>query len=414
MTHILPFTPPDWLTPQLFVSAHVIIIVLHVALGAAAYGIWLERKVSAWVQDRVGPNRVGPAGLLQPLADGLKLISKEEFRPRGVDVVLFSIAPFLSVIPAMVGIAAIPWSGGIDVSVFGLQDLDEVVRLQGANLNLGIVFLLASASLGVYGVTLGGWASNSKYSFLGGLRAGAQMISYEIPMGICLLCVVLSAGTLRMDEVIRQQTDHGWFLLHIPLPAIIFYICMLAEANRAPFDLAEAESELVGGWHTEYSSMKWASFFLAEYIHVFVGSAFFAVIFMGGWSINPLPFGPDLPDVNPANWGIVGAIVLPLVQFGVLMSKVLLMIVLTIVIRWTLPRFRFDQLMRLAWEGLIPASLVCLLITSSMVYFGMQEFMFIGGLISIILVLIGRQFLPKDETNRRIGMIGSRFSPVSG
>ena len=140
--------------------------------------------------------------------------------------------------------------------------------------------MLASASLGVYGVTLGGWASNSKYSFFGGLRAGAQMISYEIPMGICLLCVVLAAGTLRMDEVIRQQTDHGWFLLHMPLPAIMFYICMLAEANRAPFDLAEAESELVGGWHTEYSSMKWASFFLAEYIHVFVGSAFFAVIFM--------------------------------------------------------------------------------------------------------------------------------------
>ncbi len=410
MTDLLPIALPAWLTPQLMASALVIVIVLHVALGAAAYGIWLERKLSAWVQDRVGPNRVGPFGLLQPIADGLKLITKEEFRPRGVDVALFSIAPFLSVIPAMVGIAAIPWAGGLDLSAFGLEG---VVRLQGADFNLGIVFLLASASLGVYGVTLGGWASNSKYSFFGGLRAGAQMISYEIPMGICLLCVVLAAGTLRMDEVIRQQTDHGWFLLHMPLPAIMFYICMLAEANRAPFDLAEAESELVGGWHTEYSSMKWASFFLAEYIHVFVGSAFFAVIFMGGWSVNPLPFGPDLPDVNPANWEALGAILLPLIQFGVLMGKVVLMVALTMMVRGTLPRLRFDQLMRLAWEGLIPASLVCLLVTSAMVYFGMQEFMFIGGLASIALVLLGRPFLPRDETNRRIGMIGSRFSPVS-
>ena len=200
MTEMLPFALPAWLTPQLMTSALVIVIVLHVALGAAAYGIWLERKLSAWVQDRVGPNRVGPYGLLQPIADGLKLISKEEFRPRGVDVVLFSIAPFLSVIPAMVGIAAIPWAGGLDLSAFGLGGVDGIVRLQGADFNLGIVFLLASASLGVYGVTLGGWASNSKYSFLGGMRAGAQMISYEIPMGICLLCVVLAAGTLRMDE----------------------------------------------------------------------------------------------------------------------------------------------------------------------------------------------------------------------
>ena len=197
MTDLLPIALPAWLTPQLMTSALIIVVVLHVALGAAAYGIWLERKLSAWVQDRVGPNRVGPFGLLQPIADGLKLITKEEFRPHGVDVALFSIAPFLSVIPAMVGIAAIPWAGGLDLSALGLEG---VVRLQGADFNLGIVFLLASASLGVYGVTLGGWASNSKYSFFGGLRAGAQMISYEILLIFLSICTL----TLSSSSVLKR------------------------------------------------------------------------------------------------------------------------------------------------------------------------------------------------------------------
>ena len=234
----------------------------------------------AWTQDRIGPNRVGPLGLLQPLADGVKLFFKEEFMPRGVDRVLFMMAPALTVIPAMIGFVVIPWGGFLDLGG------GQTVAIMGADINIGVVYLIAAASLGVYGVGLGGWASNNKYSFLGGLRASAQMISYEIPMGLALLCVVLTAGTLLPQEIVRQQLDGQWYLLQQPLAALLFYICMLAESGRAPFDLAEAEQELIGGWHTEYSSMKWALFFMGEYIHVVVGSAFFATLFLGGWSLN--------------------------------------------------------------------------------------------------------------------------------
>src|SRR5690606_32607052 len=216
----------------------------------------------------------GPLGLLQPLADGLKLFVKEDFIPRGADKPLFILAPGLSVIAAMIGFAVIPWAGWLDTSTIPFADAlgiaGHTVKIMGADVNIGIVYLVATASLGVYGVALGGWASNSKYSFLGGLRASAQMISYEIPMGLALLCVILTAGSVQADAIVASQMGSGnqWYLLHQPLAAIIFYICMLAEANRAPFDLAEAEAELVGGWHTEYSSMKWAMFFLGEYVQI--------------------------------------------------------------------------------------------------------------------------------------------------
>ncbi|MBT5658138.1 MAG: NADH-quinone oxidoreductase subunit H, partial [Phycisphaerae bacterium] len=255
---------PPWL-PQVIVSLIVIVVVLHMCLGAAAYLILLERKVCAWAQDRIGPSRVGPLGLLQPLADGLKLFFKEEFMPQGVDRVLFMIAPALTVIPAMIGFVVIPWGGYLE---FGDG---HQVAIMGADINIGVVYLVAAASLGVYGVGLGGWASNNKYSFLGGLRATAQMISYEIPMGLALLCVVLTAGTLLPQQIVGQQLAGQWYLIQQPIVAIIFYICLLAEAGRAPFDLAEAEQELIGGWHTEYSSMKWALFFMGEYIHLVVG-----------------------------------------------------------------------------------------------------------------------------------------------
>ncbi len=215
------------------------------------------------------------------------------------------------------------------------------MRLTAADVNIGIIYLIAVGSLGVYGVVLGGWASNNKFSFLGSLRAAAQMVSYEIPLGLSLLCVILTAGTIRPDVLVPQQLEGQWYLVQQPLAALIFYVCMLAEANRAPFDLAEAEAELVGGWHTEYSSMKWALFFLGEYIHLVVGSAFFAVLFLGGWSLNPLT-GWDLP--------VVGGLGMILLQVAIMFGKVFLLICLTMMVRWTLPRFRFDQLMRLAWE----------------------------------------------------------------
>jgi NADH-quinone oxidoreductase subunit H len=388
---------PSFLTPQFVASMAVILVVLHIALGAAAYFILLERKVCAWVQDRIGPNRVGPMGLLQPIADGIKLFLKEEFMPRGGDRVLFILAPALSVIPALIGFAIIPWAGTLEIG-------GHSVKLMGADVNIGIVYLIATASLGVYGVTLGGWASNNKYSFLGGLRASAQMISYEIPMGLAILCVILTAGTVRADEIVARQLGGQWFILHQPLAAILFYVCMLAEANRAPFDLAEAEAELVGGWHTEYSSMKWALFFMAEYVHLFVGSAFFAVLFLGGWSLNPLT-AADLP--------VAGGVGMMLLQFSIVMAKVLAMVMLTMLVRWTLPRFRFDQLMRLAWEGMIPTGLFVLLITSCFLFMGWTGWLWAGSLGAIAAILLAYPYLPKQANpNHRVPLIGSRFFPL--
>lgn len=400
----LAFELPSFVTAQFVASMVTIFVVLHLALGLAAYFILLERKVCAWVQDRIGPNRVGPLGLLQPIADGLKLFLKEEFMPRGADRTLFVLAPALSVIPALIGFVVIPWAGTLDLASIPFLDLSGTVRIVGADVNVGVIYLIATASLGVYGVGLGGWASNNKYSFLGGLRASCQMISYEIPMGLCLLCVILAAGTVRPTEIVGAQLSGQWYLLHQPLAAIIFYTCLLAEANRAPFDLAEAEQELVGGWHTEYSSMKWALFFMAEYVHLFVGSAFFAVLFLGGWSLNPL-FGWDVPAT--------GGLATVLLQFGIVLGKVFGLVVLTMMIRWTLPRFRFDQLMRLAWEGMIPVSLLLLLVTSLFVFLGWTHHLWAGSLAALGIILLAHPHMPRQANpNHRVPLIGSRFSPL--
>ncbi|MCH2132527.1 MAG: NADH-quinone oxidoreductase subunit NuoH [Phycisphaerales bacterium] len=383
--------------PQFIASMVVILVVLHLCLGAAAYLILLERKVCAWVQDRCGPNRVGPMGLLQPLADGLKLFVKEEFMPRGVDRAMFIMAPALTAIVALIGFVVIPWAGILELGN------GRTVSIIGADINIGVIYLVATGSLGVYGVGLGGWASNNKYSFLGGLRATAQMISYEIPMGLALLCVILAAGTLLPQQIVAQQLEGQWFLVQQPVAAAIFFICLLAEANRAPFDLAEAEQELVGGWHTEYSSMKWALFFMGEYVHLVVGAAFFTTLFLGGWSINPIT-GWDLPQA--------GGIWLILLQFSIVLGKCFLLIFFGMMIRWTLPRFRFDQLMKLAWEGMIPLSLGLLLMTSLFVYLGWTQWLWAGSLGAIVILLALQTILPShSRANRRIGLVGSRFSP---
>jgi len=382
--------------PQFLASAVVIVVVIHILLGAAAYSILLERKVCAWVQDRCGPNRVGPMGLLQPIADGVKLFLKEDFMPSGVDRALFILAPALAAIPALIGFAVIPWGGFLEIGG------GQVVAIMGADINIGIIYLVATGSLGVYGVVLGGWASNNKYSFLGGLRASAQMISYEIPMGLALLCVILTAGTIMPQEIVQNQLEGQWYLLQQPLVAILFFICLLAEANRAPFDLAEAEQELIGGWHTEYSSMKWALFFLGEYIHIVVGSAFFATLFLGGWSLNPFT-GWDLPAT--------GGILLILLQLGIVLGKVFLLVFLGMMVRWTLPRFRFDQLMRLAWEGMIPTAMIALLVTSATVYMGWQPWMWVGSFVTLAIIWFAGPLLPRHNPNDRVKLIGSRFNP---
>ncbi len=395
----MPDWMPDFVTPQLAASLVVILVIIHLLLGAAAYLILLERKICAWVQDRIGPNRVGPLGLLQPIADSIKLVVKEDYTPKGADRVLFIIAPGLTAITALIAFAVVPWAGE-------LQTAAGTVRIIAADVPIGIIYLVAVASLGVYGVVLGGWASNNKYSFIGSLRASAQMVSYEIPMGLAILAVILTAGTVRPYEMISQQLDGQWFLLHQPVAALIFYVCLLAEGNRAPFDLAEAESELVGGWHTEYSSMKWTLFFLGEYVHMTVGGAFFVLLFLGGFSINPL-FGADLP--------LAGGLGLILLQAGIFLTKVFAIIFLTMLIRWTLPRFRFDQLMRLAWEGMIPTAMLMLLVTSLFVYLGLVAagWMWAGSLAVVLVVWVVRPLMPgQARRNHRVPLIGSRFSPL--
>ena len=429
------------ISSQLFVSLHVMAIVVHVILIGVAYSIYLERKISAYIQDRVGPNRVGfdfgllwlksfftlpgvrllrldrALGLGQPLADGVKFMLKEDYRPTNVDKVLFTLAPIIVVSPALIGFMIIPWGGVWDMPVFDLPLVGQIggepVHIAGANINIGVIYLLAVGSLSVYGVTLGGWASNNKYSFLGGLRCTAQMISYEIPMGMALLAVVLAVGSFMPGSIIQHQTENGWLVFSMPLAAILFFVCALAEANRAPFDNAEAEQELVGGYHTEYSSMRFALFFLAEYSHMITSSAFFALLFLGGWSLNPLGVGPHMEPV-------AGSFLLVLAKFGVYFTKVILLVCFMMVIRWTLPRMRYDQIMMLGWHALIPLGLTLIIVMSFMRQWGLTEWWMLlaanAGLIAVAMALqpMLQRTLGNPTENRKIPLYGSRFSPVPG
>ncbi len=412
---------------QFLVSALVLAIGVHAVLGLVAYGVYLERKISAYIQDRIGPNRVGfdfgltflsflkgCLALGQPLADGIKFFVKEDFAPANVDKVLFTLAPVFAVVPALIGFVIIPWGGYWDMPVINLPILGEVggetVAVSGADVHVGIIYLLAVASIGVYGVTLGGWASNNKYSMLGGLRATAQMISYEIPLGLSLLATLLIAGSFMPNEIIEYQVQHGWMILSMPLAGLLFYVCGLAEANRAPFDNAEAEQELVGGFHTEYSSMRFALYFLAEYAHLVTASAFFVLLFLGGYHL------PLIGITDPAATGLLAVFV----KIGVFAFKVVLMVCFAMVVRWTLPRIRYDQVMMLGWQAMIPAGMLILVVTSIMVYLGQTTLLpMIGANAVILVILLVAQHIfavvyGRSTANRRIRLWGSRFSPMEG
>ncbi len=349
----------EFLTSQLGVSVVLALVIVGAMQGAVAYCIYYERKIAAWIQDRYGPNRVGPWGILQPIADGLKFIMKEDVVPHHVDKPLFILAPAIIFVVAFIGFAAIPWGGQWNLD-------GHIVDIQVANPDIGLLYILGVAAMGVYGVVLGGWASNNKYSFYGAIRATAQMLSYEIPMGVCILIVALTMGAVRLESITLSQTGY-WFgflpqwnvLLH-PLAFIILFVTALAEANRSPFDLAEAEQELVGGYHTEYSALKFGMFFLAEYAHMITGSAFIAVLFLGGWHFPWIPW--TQPEAT--QWYAV------LAKMAVLSAKICVFLFVMMWVRWTVPRFRFDQLMRLAWKGLIPITLALLVWTTVLVYFG--------------------------------------------
>ena len=328
------------LADQFWFSVILMAVSIGVILTGVAYCILLERKISAWVQDRYGPNRVGPQGLFQPIADGVKFLLKEDITPAHVEKAIFLLAPWLIFVVAMVGFAVIPWGGTFRWSWMAADAAPMVCQV--ATVDIGLLYMVAMASLGVYGVVLGAWASNNKYSFFGGMRAAAQMLSYEVPLGMALLVVIMTTGELRLENMIDYQAAHQWSVLYHPLAALLLFIAALAEANRMPFDLAETEQELVGGYHTEYSAMKFAMFFLGEYTHMITTSFLMVILFFGGW---------HFPLIATAESGWV----LKLLVFG---GKMFLFIVFYMLVRWTIPRFRFDQLMGLAWRVLIPLSLI--------------------------------------------------------
>jgi NADH-quinone oxidoreductase subunit H len=318
-------------TPTFITSLIVMFAALAFLLQSAAIVVYVERRVAAFIQNRIGPNRVGPFGLLQPLADVLKLILKEDVTPTQGNRMLHTIAPMIPVTTALLTVAVIPFGDG----------------LVATNLNIGVLYLLAVTSLGVYGVTMAGWASNSKFSLLGGLRAAAQMVSYELPLGMAVASCVLLAASLSVVDVVNAQSM-WWFVFLNPVGAIIFIVASFAEANRTPFDLVEAEQELVGGFHTEYSSMKFGMFFLAEYMHVVIGSMLITTFFFGGYH---LPFADAwLPEMSAFWKGVI--------DVNVFLAKTSFWVFVFIWVRWTIPRFKYDQLMNLCWSRLLPLSIL--------------------------------------------------------
>ncbi len=331
------------LTQQtLFFTTLKVVAVIAVVMPMIAYSVVAERRISAWIQDRIGPNRVGPWGLLQPLADGLKFLLKEDFTPHYVRKAYFWIAPAITMIPAFLAFAVIPFG-----SKLGEQ------KMVIADLNVGVLYTFGIVSLGVYGIVLAGYASNSKYPFLGGIRSSAQMISYEIAMGMSVIPLFLIVGNLNLSEVIAWQARHGWLIVYAPFSFLIFLVSAFAETNRLPFDLPESETELVAGYHTEYSSMKFALFFLGEYANMIAASAMMVTLFLGGWT---LPWGALSEPATRVSIGLV--------HIAIFLAKLLFFMVLFIWVRWMLPRFRYDQLMDLGWRRFIPFALANILGTA--------------------------------------------------
>ncbi len=330
--------------------AHLVVIgfTFFMLLNSAAVLVLMERKVAAFVQQRLGPNRVGPWGAMQPLADIIKLVMKEELRPKGADTFLFYLAPILCAVAAFAAFSVVPFGAATDF--FGL--LDAPIKLVAADVNVGVLALFAITSMGVYGIVLAGWASNSKYSLLGGLRSSAQMISYELSFGLSLASVVMLAGSLSLNDIVNSQSGYWfgfipkWYIFLQPIGFFIFMTAAVAETNRAPFDFPEAEQELVAGYHTEYSSMTFALFFMAEYIAMATMSAVAVNLYLGGWH------GPFLPDWLGWVW---------------FLAKVFLLLFFYIWMRWTLPRYRYDHLMEFGWKWLLPAATINLLVTAGVV-----------------------------------------------
>jgi NADH-quinone oxidoreductase subunit H len=408
-----------WIT-LLFIA-----LMMGVLQGTCAYLILAERKISAWAQDRLGPNRVGPWGLLQPIADGIKFLLKEDIIPDHVDKLFYLLAPCIAVSTALLAFAVVPfgpttpppllldyrqvppqavWPQTVEEEKAVLEaDREHAKRTNdktyeeklkeyndtiqfviAPHVNIGIVFNFAVGSLAVYGVLLGGWSSNDKYSMLGGLRSSAQLISYEIPMGLSVLGVLAVTGSLNLETIIDYQVKHGWNVFYQPLAALLFITSVFAECNRLPFDLPEAEQELVGGYHTEYSAMKFALFFLGEYTHMITTSFLIAILFFGGW---------HFPGTNALSG--VGGI---LVKLIVIAAKMVLFIIFFMLIRWTLPRFRFDQLMGLTWKVLLPLALVNIVCVIIIKQFHLSEWLLLPLSLGTLFLVAGLAlYMPRQR-----------------
>ena len=324
----------------------LIVIIFAISLVVAMYSTYAERKVAAFFQDRIGPNRAGPFGILQPLADGGKMFLKEEIIPTNANAFLFIAGPSLAILTACIGSAVIPWGQSITIG-------SRVVDLQVTDINVGVLYIFGVVSLGVYGIMIGGWASNNKYSLLGAIRAASQNISYEISMGLSIIALLMLTGTLSLREIAEQQHGWHWNVLYQPLGFLLFIVCAFAETNRSPFDLPECETELVGGYHTEYSSMKMGFYLFAEYINMFISSAVMATLYWGGYNYPGMDW--VLAHTGPA----IG----PLIGTAVLFTKIFLFIFFFMWVRWTIPRFRYDQLMDLGWKILIPLAIANIVLT---------------------------------------------------
>jgi len=331
----------------------LILVVVMGSLVIAMYATYAESKVAAILQDRRGPNRAGPFGILQPVADGLKLFFKEEIIPNFSSKFLFILGPAMAMLTAIMTGAVVPW--GNVIHFFGRD-----IQLQIADVDVGILYVFAVVSMGVYGIMIGGWASNNKYSLMGGMRAASQIISYELAMGISLIALVMVTGNLSIKQMVVQQQQGMWNFFYQPLGFLIFLICAFAECNRTPFDLAEAENELIGGYHTEYSSMKLGFYLFSEYINMFVSSVIMSSLFFGGYDL--------LPFVDESKWGLSDNW-MALIGIAALMTKVVFFLFFFMWVRWTIPRFRYDQLMNLGWKVLIPLALLNMLVTGGVILY---------------------------------------------
>lgn len=373
------------LASQIGFSVVFAFVIVNIMMLVVTYCIYWERKISAWIQDRIGPNRVGPAGLIQPFADGLKFFVKEDWIPPWSDKALFVAAPVLMFILALIGFAIVPWAGELHLPWMAEG---EVVSSQVASVDVGLLYFLAVGGLSVYAIILGAWASKSKYPFYGGIRGTAQVLSYEVPLGLGLFVIVLACGSVRLEDILALQTRMwevgstpiwpAWNVFLHPVTFLLVLITAFAETNRLPFDLTEAEQELVGGYHTEYSALKFGGFYLSEYANMITMSAILAVLFFGGWHL------PGVSESPSIGWFLL--------RFVIIWGKIILFLFFYMWIRWTLPRFRYDQLMHLAWLTLVPMGLLLLGWTAVLTLYGWQNSWLapVGEIvIFVVLVVIG-------------------------